>query len=412
MFQVTSKLAAMVLGAALVTGVSIGAAKAADPIKIGFVGGISGPCGPLVDAELKAVKMGVAEINASGGLLGRKLKLIVRDSKTKPNEGAKVARDLAVNEKVNVLTGVCSSSVMLAVTAVSKEFKTPFYSTIGSSQKANIESFQPYFWQTQANAMMEAFAAAEFVAKNKSWKRVVPMGFDYEWGHTSVKAFISKLKQLRPDITITKPLYPKIGEKNMTSYITAALAEKPDVIYAAVFGGGLVNLIKQGKSYGLFKQSNLVTLMAVDTLQTLGKSMPKKGVGGVSRAPFYALMGNPKVKAFVEKYRSKYGKYPSDWAISGYDGLMFYAAAVKAAGSIKANAVMKAVVSISYDGLRAKGLKVRKLDGQMNAPSYVGVVTHKSPYGFPIMKDVTKYDGNKTMLSASRVMELRAEAKK
>ncbi|SME91018.1 amino acid/amide ABC transporter substrate-binding protein, HAAT family [Tistlia consotensis] len=405
-----ARAALAAVGLAMVAAVAAGPARAADPIRIGLVAGISGACGPLVDGEVKAVELGVDQLNAKGGLLGRPIELIKRDSKTKPDEGAKLARELVLNDKVDVLTGTCSSAVMLAVSAVSKELKTPFYSTIGNSQKANIEAFQPYFWQTQAHALMEAAAAAEFVAGHADWKRVVPMGFDYEWGHTSVDTFVAHLKQLRPDMEIADPLFPKIGESNMTSYITAALAQKPDVVYAAVFGGGLINLIKQGKSFGFFQRASLVTLMTVDTMQALAKDMPAKGVSGYARAPFFELMGNPKAKAFVEAYRERYGVYPDDWATSSYDGLMYLAAAIEAAGGTDADKLMAAVTSITVHGLRGDALKVRDFDHLMNAPVYVGDVTTDSPYGFPIMKNVVRIDADKTMPSKEQVEKLRAAA--
>lgn len=403
---------AVVAGVALGSVLNLAAAQAAAPIKIGFVGGISGPCGGLVGSELKAVRLGVAQLNKAGGLLNRKIELIVRDSKTRPDEGAKLARDLIVNQKVDVLTGVCSSAVLLAMTAVSGELKVPLYATVANTQRANIQAFQPYFWQTQANALGEATAAAEFVAQHKTWKKVVPMGFDYEWGRTSVKTFVKHLKTLRPDMVIADPIYPKLGEANMTSYITAALAQKPDVIYAAVFGSGLINLVKQGKSYGLFKRSNLVTLMTVDVMQSLGKAMPDKGIDGWSRAPFYELMGNPKTRAFVKAFRAKYNKYPDDWAMLGYDGLMFYADVIRKAGSVAAPKVIKALTEVSYNGLRGKGMTVRALDHQMSAPVWVGVVTKTSKYPFPIMTDVIRVGPDKTMPSVALVKAVRAKAKK
>jgi len=214
------------------------ASATADGLKIGFVGGLTGACAKLVESELNAVRIAVDNINAAGGLLGEPVEIVVRDSKTKPDEGAKMARELVASENVDVLTGVCSSSVMLAISAVSSELKTPFYSTIGATQKANIEAYQPYFWQTGANAMMEARGAAEYVASNPEWKTVATLGFDYEWGHTSVNSFKEHLKTLRPDIEFANPLWPKIGEQNMTSYVTATLSSEPDFVYAAVFGGG------------------------------------------------------------------------------------------------------------------------------------------------------------------------------
>jgi len=123
---------------------------------------------------------------------------------------------------------------------------------------------------------MEAYAAAEYIAKKADWKSIQPMGYDYEWGHTSVESFVKRLKELRPDVEISKPIFISLGDNNMGPYIAPARSSKPDAIFAAVFGGGLVNLIKQGQGYGLFQRSNLVTLLTVDALQTMGSSMPDK----------------------------------------------------------------------------------------------------------------------------------------
>jgi branched-chain amino acid transport system substrate-binding protein len=386
-----------------------GAAQAQEPIRIGYAADMSGACGPLVDGATKGFRQGVEELNAAGGLLGRKIEVIERDTKTKPDEGAKEFRDLVVNSKVDVVTGVCSSAVLLAETAVSAELKVPFYSVIGNTQTANLEKWQPYYWQNSPNVLMEAVAVAEYVAANKAWKKVAPLAFDYEWGHTSVKAFSEQLKKLRPDIEILPTVPVKLGETNMTAYITAVLAQKPDVVFGAVFGGGLVNVVKQGKAYGFFQQTSLVTLTTVDFLQSMGADLPETGLHGWARAPFTALLDNPKTKAFVEKYKAKNGKEPDDWALLSYDGLMFYAEAVKAANSTKADDVMKAVASVKYDGLRGS-MSVRALDGQMLAPSFVGPIVKDPAYPYMTMK-ATRADAAKILPSEDLVKAARAAAK-
>lgn len=401
------------LAALAMTMLAGGHAVAADgPVKIGFAGDLTGACAALTEDELNAVKIGVDELNAKGGILGRKVELVIRDSQTKPDEGAKVARELIVDEKIDVLTGVCSSAVMLAETAVSGELKVPFYATIGSTQRANIELYQPYFWQAQANATMEAYAAAEYVAKKAEWKTIATMGSDYEWGHTSVAAFSERLKKLRPDVTIIDPIFPKVGETAMAPYITTALNTKPDAVFAALFGGSLGSLIKQGQGFGFFQRTNLVTLMTVDTLQSMGSAMPASNVYGIARAPFFALEQTPDVKAFIEKYRTAYKEYPTDWSINGYDGLMFYAAAAEHAKSVAPDAIIKAISEISYDGLRGKGLKVRAFDGQMNAPSYVGKATKVPEYDFPILTEIEKFPGEALMVSEDAIAAARKAAKK
>lgn len=388
-----------------------GAAMADGTLKVGYVTGLTGACAPISEDGLNGSKLAVEALNAKGGILGQPVELVVRDSQSKPEEGGKQARDLAAGGDISLLTGVCSSAVLLAVTEVAKEFKIPHLAMIGSTQKANIEAFNPYFVQTQANATMEALAAAEYVAKKADWKRIAPMGFDYEWGHTSVDAFTARLKELRPDIEIADPVFMKVGEQNMGPYVTAALASQPDAVYAAVFGGGLVSLIKQGQSFGLFDTSNLVTLLTVDTLQSMGDAMPKEHVFGIARAPFFALEQTSELAAFIDSYKAAYNEYPTDWAINGYDALMWYAAAATAAGTTDSDAVMAAFGSGSFDGLKAKGLTVRAFDGQMNAPAYVGEVNFDPAFPFPTMKNVEKFPGESLMFSEETIQAMRDAAK-
>lgn len=403
---------ARILSTVSVLALCVSAAHAeGDTLKVGYVTGLTGACAPISEDGLNGTKLAVEALNANGGILGKQVELIVRDSKTKPEEGGKQARELAAAEGISLLTGVCSSSVLLAVTEVAKEFKLPHLAIIGSTQKANIEAFNPYFVQTQANATMEALAAAEYVAKKADWKKISPMGFDYEWGHTSVSSFTTRLKELRPDIEIAEPIFMKVGEQNMGPYVTAGLASKPDAIYAAVFGGGLVSLIKQGQSFGLFDKSNLVTLLTVDTLQSMGPAMPKERVFGVARAPFFALEQTPELAAFIEKYRAAYNEYPTDWAINGYDSMMWYGVAATAAGSTESDAVIAAFHGGSFDGLKAKGLTVRQFDGQMNAPAYVGEVNFDPAYPFPTMKNVEKFAGKALMFSEETIQTMRDAAK-
>lgn len=407
----TIKGRAAVLGLVLSAAAGGGVAAQDGPVKVGFAADLTGACAALSEDGLNGAKLAAEELNSAGGILGRPVELIIRDTQTKPDEGAKVARELITGSKVDVLTGVCSSAVMLAESAVSGELKVPFYAAIGSTQRANIELFQPYFWQVQANATMEAYAAAEYVAKKPEWTRISALGSDYEWGHTSVAAFTERLKELRPDITFADPIYAKVGETAMAPYITATLAQQPHAVFAPLFGPSLGAVLKQGQGFGFFNRTNLVTLMTVDTLQSQGASMPAQNVYGLARAPFFALEQTPAVTAFIETYRSQFGEYPTDWAISAYDGLKFYAAAAEHAGSVAPDALIKAVGEVSFDGLRASDLKVRAFDGQMNAPVYVGKATRVDGYDFPILTEVERFEGEPLMPSEDFITSARAAAK-
>ncbi len=406
-----SKFSSIAAATFVACGLMASGASAQAPIKIGYAADMSGACGPLVDGATKAFRMGVEDLNKAGGLLGRKIEVIERDTKSQPAEGAKEVRDLIVNHKVDVVTGVCSSAVWLAESAVAAEFKVPLYTAIAATQTGTIEKWHPYTWQTGANTLMESVGAAEYVAANKNWKKVVPLAYDYEWGHTTVKAFSEHLKKMRPDIEIAPMVPVKLGDTNLTSYITATLAQKPDVVLGAIFGGGLVNLVKQGQTMGFFEQTNLLTLTTVDFQQSMGAQMPQKGIYGFARAPFNQLLGNPKAKAFVDAYKARHNKEPDDWAILAYDGLMFYAEVVKHAKSTKADDVVKALPQVTYNGLRSNKLKVRALDHQMNAPEWVGVIAKTPDYPYSVLTKAMLVEGDRTLPSEADVKARRAAAK-
>ena len=135
---------ALALLCATALGLLAPTARAADPIKIGYVGGISGPCAGLTHSAIKAMKIALAEINAAGGAAGRQIEVIWRDSKTKPDEGAKQTRDLILSEKVDLLTGVCSSSVFMAINPVSKQYGVPLIGAMSGTHKATIDFGHPY----------------------------------------------------------------------------------------------------------------------------------------------------------------------------------------------------------------------------------------------------------------------------
>ncbi|MBI3993607.1 MAG: ABC transporter substrate-binding protein [Candidatus Lambdaproteobacteria bacterium] len=382
----------------------------AEVLKIGYVGGISGACAGLTPPAIKAMKMAVEEINNAGGMGGRRVEFIIRDSKTKPDEGAKQARDLNVSDKVEALVGVCSSSVFLSVNAVSKEYNVPLFSAQSGTHKTTIDFGHPAVFQTHPNTITEGNALAEFTAL-KGWKRIVTMGLDYEWGRTTVAVYEARLKQLNPSVKITRQLWPKIGETNMTSYITAALADNPDAVMAVMFGVSANSLIKQGKSYGLFSRTNVLTFLSTETLMDMAAELPD-GVYGWSRGPAYALK-TEKGADFVRRYSAKYdGEFPTDWAVLGYDEMLYIKAILdRTNGNTDAVTMSNAAASFTYDSLRGP-IRSRTIDNTVNAPSYIGVTKKIPEYPFPVLVDVEIIPGDKLLPTEAEVKQMRAEAAK
>ena len=383
-------------------------AHAADPIKVGFVGGISGFCASTIGPSVNAVKMAEEEINAAGGINGRPLVLLIRDSKSKPDEGAKQARDLIENDKVSLLMGPCSSSVWLAISPIAKEFKVPLVSAAAGSHRGTIDFGHPYVYQGQQNTLMDANAAAEYFTE-KGWNDVVTIGLDYEWGHSFVSMFVEHFKKVNPKANIKKQFWPKFGESNMTSFITATLAENPDAVFAASFGPTSTALFKQGNAYGLSKRTHLMTIMTYKELGPLGADMPD-GFIGISRIPFWA-MPNEKGKAYVEKYKARYGDYPDDFGTIAYDVLNHFAEGFRRNGGTDPDKLRVTMSSFTYDGVRGP-VSFRFIDNTIQAPTLIGVSKKTAEYPFSILTDITYIPFSKTLPSVAEVEAARAAAAK
>ena len=189
------------------------AAYAEDTIKIGFPIPLSGPTAVYGEPILKGAELAVADINAEGGVLGRKLELLSRDSKANPAEAVRLARELIVRDGVQFLAGTLTSAETPAVSTIAKENKIVFVApSAKTSSLTDPEHIHPYIFRAASNTTIEGQAGAIIVARWKDVKTVATIAPDYAYGHDAIAAFVAKLKLLRPDITIVDQQWPKLGE--------------------------------------------------------------------------------------------------------------------------------------------------------------------------------------------------------
>jgi branched-chain amino acid transport system substrate-binding protein len=378
-------------------------AQAADPIRIGWTADMPGIGATFYESQKKAIELFIEDKNAAGGVLGRKLELVIRDSKLKPDVGATVARELILSEKCDFLIGPTSSGVALAVTKVAKEFKKVVYFHTSNTEKLTTTDFHPYMFQVVPNTGIEGRGITRFLSK-KPYKRYSFIGPDYAYAHTQWDSFKKNLAKLKPDAEILEAVWTKLGETNYAPYIPTLMAKKPEIIYTNLWGGGLSSFIKQAKPYGLFKNASITSLYDLDMLRATGLDMPE-GLLGYTRCPFYAI-DTETMKAFVAKYHAKYNQWPSDWAAMAYDGLIALTTAIEKAGSIDSDQVSKAVEGLKFDSLRGPRY-IRPEDHMANVGIYVGYTAKARKYkDFLILKDVVEVPAEEVWLSVDEVKKL------
>ena len=153
--------------------------NAADTIKVGIVDTYSGPPTAYTQDVLDGFKMAVEKINAKGGVLGKKIEYVTRDEKFKPDVGLAMAKELVMNEKVDILMGTINSATALAISEFAKKEKTPFFVTYAKSEKIIAEKGHRYVFNMNENTEMSGRAAAYVLAK-KPYLRYWICGDDYE----------------------------------------------------------------------------------------------------------------------------------------------------------------------------------------------------------------------------------------
>ncbi len=381
---------------------------AAPPIKIGMITDLTGMAYTLAKPNVDGAQMAAEEINKAGGLLGRNVEILVRDSALKTDLGIAAARELILDQKVNFIFGPVSSAVRLAISDLCKMYKVPLIDTIGGSRRLNEDRGHDYFWQMSLSTRTEAGGQAIGASKLTGIKTMCTISPDYEWGRMEYEGFMDPFKKLRPGIQVLGEFWPKLGEKDYTTYITAIIAKKPDFLWSALWGGDSIGFVKQAKPYGLFEKMRFLGSAELGSIMALGKE-GVEGIYGWDRAPFYAIQ-SPKVKPFIEAWKAKTGRWPEGWGILGYDGVLTVKHGVEKAGKVDAEAWVKAMKGETVPLLHGT-LKFRSLDNLSNSPVYFGRMVFIPEYPFLIMKPCEIIDTESMFLPVEEVKKLRETAK-
>jgi len=381
---------------------------AGDTIRIGFVADVTGIGEVWYKSQKAGMDLFIEEVNAAGGVLGKKLELVVRDSKLKPDLGERAARELIVDEKCDFLMGPTSSSVAVSVSKVAHELKKVVCFHASNSEGLTTTYFHPYLFQVAPNSGIESRGVAMFLAF-RGFKRYSYLGPDYEFARNYWANFKTELTRRKPEAEILDEVWVPLGKTEFSEYIPGLVARNPDIVITNLWGPALVSFVKQVKTTELLRKASIICLFDLDTLRSIGLEMPE-GLMGNARAPFYGIRDR-RMKDFVRKFYDKYQQWPSDWAIQSYDGLVALTEAIKKANSIDTDKVAKALEGLHFRSLRG-WQHIRPEDHMADVGIYVGWTTKDPRFpDFLIMRDVTKVPADTVWMPVDEVKKLQPKTK-
>jgi len=376
------------LSIVLVHGQALSAEGPAKPIKIGVLFIMSGPMGGYGKHGSQAVQLAIDEINAKGGILGRKVEAIFEDDKMKPEVGVAIVNKFIKKDKVDFIIGPTSSAIAVALADLVLEQKKILVLTQAAASALTDVKFNPYLFSTLSNALMHSRAGAHFMAP-KGYKRWMNIGPDYGYGRESWALFISKLKELQPEVEVVGELWPKLMEKDFTPFIQKIVETKPDAVWSSLWGNDAVNFIKQALPTGLFKNVKFAFTdgAALETLIPLGKDMPN-GVFASARY-FFLTPDSILNRNFVKTYLDRFKEYPDYMAEETYAGVYFLKAAIERARTTEPQKMIKAVEREPLAWETPEGWKImRKEDHSIVEGVVWGETMFSDKYGFAVLEDL------------------------
>ena len=305
------------------------------------VGDLHSKTGTMAISEtgsIQAETLAIDQINAMGGVLGRKIKVIYEDGASDWPTFAEKSKKLLVNDKVAAVFGCWTSASRKAVLPIfEKENGMLYYPTFyeGLEQSKNVI-------YTGQEATQQILAGLDWVVKEKKAKTFFLIGSDYIWPRTSNKIARKHIENVLKLKVVGEEYYP-LGHTQFNSLINKIKLQKPDVIYAIVVGGSNVAFYKQLKAAGVTAEKQTLLTISVTEDEILG-------IGGENVKGFYAAMkyfqslDNPNNKKFVEAFKAKYGKNAviGDVTQAAYLGPWLWKATVEKAGSFDIDKVAAA----------------------------------------------------------------------
>ncbi len=373
-----------------------GSGIAADkPVKIGFVYIMSGPFATYGQFAKQGAELAIAEINQAGGINGSKVEAFFEDSTGKPDVGIRVIRKLVYENGVDVVMGLDSSGVAAAVAPVMPELKTPLIITHAATPDVTGSKCNRYTFRISLNINQNLAMAAALAAdlKVKTWTTAGP---DYSFGHQSWEYFQKYLSQKKPDaayLPAADVAFSPTATTDFSAFITKVMNSKADGVLVSLWGGNLIDFVRQAGDMGFFdgKREVLMTLgAATEVLYALKEKMPE-GIWVGTRYWFQAN-DTPINKAFVDAYLKQFNVYPSYNAHGAYGAVKVYASAAKKAGSVDKEKIVGALEGLSIE-LPVGQITIRPEDHQAVTDGVWGKTASDPKMPIRILKPIKAFAG-------------------
>lgn len=299
--------------------------------------------------SIAGIQVALSELQArrDAGEALPQLRVIIDDDQSKASYGVSLARSFIRKDGVQVLCGMVSSGVALAVSQLARDEKVLMIGTDHASSRMTLERGHRYYFRVTNDTWTSMAAGAHYLKAlqvKTGWKRLAFIGPDYEYGHVSRDDLHEALRQLGVQFDDVTELWPRLYEPDYSAYIAALEQARPDIIVSALWGGDFHAFVKQAAGTRLFETSRLANFDTggnYDFLVALGDKAPPGLI--LSARHHNNWPQTARNRSFVERFHSLTGRYPTYAAEGAYTGVMVLAAASQKAGATDTESLVTAL---------------------------------------------------------------------
>lgn len=317
-----------------------------EPIKIGIL--TSGAASPeWSEDHIKGFELATQEINNKGGIDGRPVQLIIRETKADPATGVRVAQELIERDHVLLLAGEEYGNVTAAISNLAKQQRVPFVASGGTSADITGKDAHPYVFVMEPPSFLEGTVVARASRKLhvKRWATIAP---DFNYGHSLVAAFKAEIQKEDPTVQFVKDIWFPSGKLDGAQVVQALKYSKADGVYFIIYGSDLTSYFRAAKSRGVFNDIKHVggILGLSEEAALLGQEYPVGWLAGGFPAE---QIKTDAYKMFDTAYQKKFHT-PTRWlSIYGYISLNLIKEAIHIAGTDREK-IAQALKQVSFDG--------------------------------------------------------------
>lgn len=372
-----------------------------EPIKVGMPTVLSGRFTVVGNTTRAAALLAIDAFNEAGGLDGRKIELVPRDDKARPDEAARVIRELINNDGCQLIIAASTTAGAFAIQEVVRETGHLCIHTVSetSALTADPKIRAPNSFRAARQVVHDAIAGAQYsaaLAKERGLKRWMTNSPDFAYGRDATQQFVDNLKKFDPDVTVVGESWPKFMAPDYTESLTQLVSAKPDAVFTAHSGGDIVAFMDQARLYNIFAKVPMFTpnLADVTTLKEI-KNLPPEIRSGSRYVPTYPA--TPANQAWYDAYVKKNNFQPSNWAWQTAAGTAFLLEAMRRTRSADGKVLAEALRGMTIDSPFGVGGKLTLRAEDQTLVNYAigwGVAKAQPPY-FTEIKDAdwkTIYD--------------------